>query len=84
MCCTVTLPEVLDSWEEPVSILMRITVYPVMTPFWSIKSGGSHCTSIDVEERIVIWIVFGVPDGSGEARSNRADNFFWHGNVLQT
>ena len=41
-----------------------------MTPFWSRRSGGSHLTSIDVEERIVIWIVFGVPDGSGEAKSN--------------
>ena len=41
-----------------------------MTPFWSIKSGGNHRTSIDVEEKIVIWIEFGVPDGSGEDKSN--------------
>ena len=41
-----------------------------MIPFWSRKSGGRHRTSIDVEERIVIWIVFGVPDGSGEAKNN--------------
>ena len=68
MRCTVTFPEVLYSWEEPVSILVRMTVYPVMIPFWSRKSGGSHRTSIDVEERIVIWTVFGVPDGSGEAK----------------
>ena len=68
MICTVTFPEVLYSWEEPDSILVRIIVYPVMTPFWSIKSGGSHCTSIEVEERILIWISFGVPDGSGEVK----------------
>ena len=44
-----------------------------MTPFWSIKSGGSHRTSIDVEERILTWIALGVPDGSGEGEGNK----FW-------
>ena len=75
MCCTVTLPEVLYSWEEPDSILVRIIVYPVMIPFWSIKSGGSHCTSIEVEDRTLIWIPFGVPDGSGGVKYEQVSIF---------
>ena len=45
--------------------LVRITVYSVMAPFWSRRSGGCHCISTEVEERTRIWIALGAADGSG-------------------
>jgi len=49
---------------------VRITVYPVMTPFWSRRSGGCHCISAEVEERTRIWIALGAADGSGGWKFN--------------
>lgn len=55
-----------NSWLSPLFADVILIMYPMMTPFWFSRGGGSQDRVTEVEDSAIASVFIGELDGAGE------------------